>query len=66
MREQMLDEKMKGFSGGFPTMLQLLKPEKENCMEFREHEGSSQQDICYIKTQHNIQNKFSTQSYRNS
>lgn len=46
-REQMLREKMKGWSEGFPTTLRLIKPEKDN---FKKHEGSSQPDPVYQNT----------------
>lgn len=38
----MLRGKMKGGSMGFPKTLQLVKPEKDNNVKFKKHEGSSQ------------------------
>lgn len=32
---------MKGWSVGFPMMLSLIKPEKDNSVKFNTHEGSS-------------------------
>lgn len=38
----MLRGKMKGGSMGFLNTLQLVKPEKDNNVKFKKHEGSSQ------------------------
>lgn len=46
----MLRGKMKGRSAGFPTTLRLIKPEKDNCVKFKKHEGSSQRDPVYQNT----------------
>lgn len=46
----MLREKMKGWSVGFPTLLQPMKPGKDNRVKLKKHEGSSQRDPVYQNT----------------
>lgn len=50
-RENAKKKKMKGWSVGFPTTLQFFNPEKDNCVKFKKHEGSSQRDPVYQNTE---------------
>lgn len=63
-RERKQRGKMKGWLLGFPTTLQLTKPEKDNCVVNMRAAHSEIRNIQTQQGQPDIQNKSNTQSYR--